>query len=195
MDGKHPSSKMKIGPWTRLSSRDTYDNPWIQIREDQVLRPNGSLGIYGVVHYKNLAVGVVALHANGQVILVGQHRYPLNYYSWEIPEGGCLRDKETLEAAAARELREETGYTAKCWDYLGEFILSNSTSDEVGHLFLARELTPGPSQPDSTEEIHVKTMEFEEAWRQAMSGELTESMTIVGLARAKYFLAMENSAE
>ncbi len=194
MPDKNPkpsSEPIKIGPWTRLSSRLIYENPWISLREDQVLRPDQSPGIYGVVHYKNLAVGVVAIDERDQVILVGQHRYPLDCYCWEIPEGGCLIDKETIAEAAVRELREETGFTAKRWDYLGEFVLSNSTTDEVGHLFLARELIAGPMALDETEEIEVKTLDFLEAFRQAMKGELTESLTVAGLARAKYFLDEE----
>ncbi len=194
----HPAdgpSLCKIGPWTRLTSRAIYTNPWIDVREDQVLRPDGSNGIYGVVHFHNLAVGVVPLDAEGRVILVGQHRYPLDYYSWEIPEGGCLVGKETPEEAASRELREETGFSAKRWDYLGQMVISNSTTDEVAHLFLARDLTAGPTQLEATEDIRVKTMDFEEAYRQAMEGELTESLTITGLARARHFLSKESKQD
>jgi 8-oxo-dGTP pyrophosphatase MutT (NUDIX family) len=183
----------KIGPWTRLSSREIYANPWIRVREDQVLRPDGSPGIYGVVHFKNLAVGVVAIDAEGRVILVGQHRYPLDYYCWEIPEGGCPIGEETLEAAAERELREETGFTASRWDYLGELVLSNSTTDEVAHFYLARELTPGPTHMDATEEIAVKAVDFGEAHRQAMEGEITESLPVAALARARHFLDREKA--
>ena len=187
------SRKDKIGPWTRLSSREIYENPWIHVREDQVLRPDGAPGIYGVIHFKNLAVGVVPIDSQGHVILVGQHRYPRDYYSWEIPEGGCLIGKESLEAAAERELREETGYKASRWDYLGEMVLSNSTTDEVAHFFLARELTPGPTQLDGTEVIRVKSTPFEEAHQQAMEGAITESLTVGALARAKYFLDQEKA--
>jgi ADP-ribose pyrophosphatase len=186
-DGRNP----KIGPWTRLSSRDVYDNPWIHVREDQVIHPDGSPGIYGVIHYKHLAVAVIPIDAQGRLVMVGQHRYPLDYYSWELPEGGCLAAKETAEEAARRELREETGFTAARWDYLGEFVLSNSASDEVGHFYLARELTPGPMQPDATEDLRVRLVDFPEAHRQAMEGELTESLTVAGLARAMHFLEKE----
>jgi 8-oxo-dGTP pyrophosphatase MutT (NUDIX family) len=188
---RNQDKPVKIGPWTRLSTRMVYDNAWIRVQEDRVLRPDGAPGIYGTVHYKNLAIGVVPIDAQGRVILVGQHRYPLDYYSWEIPEGGCLIGEETSEASAKRELREETGYTAKKWDYLGEMVVSNSVSDEVAHFYLARDLTAGQTQMEGTEEIAVQQMDLMEAYRQAMTGEITESLTVAALARAKYFLEQE----
>jgi 8-oxo-dGTP pyrophosphatase MutT (NUDIX family) len=181
----------KIGPWTRLSTRQVYENPWIRVREDQVLHPDGSPGIYGVVHFRNLAVGVVPIDAQGRVVLVGQFRYAMNGYAWEIPEGGCPEGRGTPEETAARELREETGFTAARWDYLGCLALSNSATDEVAHIFLARDLTPGPTDPEPTEVLAVKTVDFAEAWRMAMEGELTESLTVLGLARARHFLELE----
>ncbi|HKP96269.1 MAG TPA: NUDIX hydrolase [Fibrobacteria bacterium] len=190
MDGS-PRPHDRIGPWIRLSGREIYDNPWIRVREDQVLHPDGSRGIYGTVHFKNTAIGVVPLDAQGRVILVGQHRYPFDRYFWELPEGGCLIGSETPESSAARELREETGYTAARWDYLGEVVLSNSTTDEAGHLFLARDLTPGPPHLDPSEQIEVKQVDFREAFRMAMEGEITESLSIIGLARARHFLERE----
>jgi 8-oxo-dGTP pyrophosphatase MutT (NUDIX family) len=189
-----PDGPGNIGPWTRLSSREIYENPWIRVREDQVTHPDGSPGIYGTIHFKNLAIAVVPIDAEGRVILVGQHRYPLDRYSWELPEGGCPIGKETPEAAAAREVREETGYTAARWDYLGALELSNSVTDEIGHLYLARDLTPGPQDPDPSEHLAVKHMPFAEAWRMAMEGGITESLTVTALARAKYFLDRESAA-
>ena len=191
MEGRAPD---KIGPWTRLRSRDIYDNPWIQVREDDVLRPDGSPGIYGVVHFKNLAVAVVAVDAQGQVILVGQHRYPFDRYYWELPEGGCPVGRESPQEAAARELREETGYAAGRWDSLGTLELSNSSTDELGHLFLARDLTPGIQEPGADEQLAVKAVDFREAWRMAMEGELTESLTVAALSRARYFLDRDKGA-
>lgn len=191
MEPADPERPLSIGPWTRLRSRETYDNPWIRVREDQVLRPDGNPGIYGVVHFKNIAVAVVALDAEGRVILVGQHRYPFDRYFWEVPEGGCPEGEETPPEAARRELREETGFTAGRWDYLGTLELSNACSDETGHLFLARDLSPGPADHDGDEQIAVKRVDFAEAWRMAMEGELTESLTVASLARAKHFLDRE----
>jgi 8-oxo-dGTP pyrophosphatase MutT (NUDIX family) len=192
MDGSTNPSQ-SIGPWTRLSRREVYDNPWIRVREDQVLRPDGLPGIYGVVHFKNIAVAVVPLDSEGRVIMVGQHRYPFDRYFWEVPEGGCPIGEETPETAAARELREETGYTASRWDYLGTLELSNSSTDEIGHLYLARGLAPGPSRPDGTESLAIKHIDFREAHRMAMEGELTESLTVAALARAGHFLDRENA--
>ena len=105
-------------PWRVLGSRPVYENPWISVREDEVVRPDGNLGIYGVVHYKNTAVGVLPVE-DGHVYLVGQYRYPLERYSWEIPEGGCPEDEDPLQAAR-RELKEETGLEATRWEKLGE---------------------------------------------------------------------------
>ncbi len=180
----------RIGPWTRVSSRPIYENPWIAVREDAVVHPDGKPGIYGVVHFKNRAVAVVPLDAEGRVVLVGQHRYPLDSYSWEIPEGGCP-EGERPEEAAARELREETGYTAGRWDSLGTLTLSNSSTDETGHLYLARDLRPGEAEPEGSEQLRLKTVPWEVAYRMAMEGEIVDSLSVAALARARHFLDRE----
>lgn len=180
-----------IGPWTRLSTRQVYENPWIRVSEDQILHPDGSPGIYGVVHFRNLAVGVVPLDAQGRIVLVGQYRYTMRGYSWEIPEGGCPEGKSTPEETARRELKEETGFTAARWDYLGCMALSNSATDEVAHLFLARQLTAGEAEPEASEELKTKALPFSEAYRMVMEGELTESLTVAAVARAHHFLERE----
>ena len=129
-------------PWKTKSQRAVYDNPWISVREDQVIQPNGSPGIYGVVHFKNKAIGILSIDHDGYIYLVGQFRYPLNEYSWEIPEGGCPEDENPLEAAK-RELLEETGLSAGQWQELGRAHLSNSVSDEEAIFFLATDLVQG----------------------------------------------------
>src|SRR4051794_4699262 len=121
-------------PWTTLGSRPIYENPWIAVREDQILRPDGQPGIYGVVHFKNRAVGVLPVDDQGWIWLVGQYRYTLGRYSWEIPEGGGSGD-EPVEETARRELREETGLSAGRLEPLAVVHLSNSVSDEVAYIF------------------------------------------------------------
>jgi 8-oxo-dGTP pyrophosphatase MutT (NUDIX family) len=170
----------RSNPWTTLSSRLIYDNPWISLREDQVLRPDGQSGIYGVVHFKNRAVGVLPVDEHGRVWLVGQHRYPLDAYSWEIPEGGCP-ESETPEATAHRELREETGLTAGSLELVATSHLSNSVSDEVAYVFRATELTEGAVDPEGCEQIVVRRVEWEEAWSMLRRGEITDSMSVIAL--------------
>src|SRR3954453_18607630 len=166
-------------PWRTLGSRRVYENPWISVREDSVIRPDGDPGIYGVVHYKKTAVGVLPVE-NDQVYLVGQYRYPLERYSWEIPEGGCPEDEEPLRAAR-RELMEETGLEAKSWQKLGEAFLSNSVADEYAVWFLATDLVPGEQQPEGTEVIGVRRVPLDEAVAMAMDGRITDALSVLAL--------------
>lgn len=167
-------------PWNTLSSREVYTNPWIRVREDRVVRPDGEPGIYGVVSAK-LAVGVVALTDTDDVVLVGQYRYPLEHYSWEIVEGGVDHGETGLEAIQ-RELVEEAGYTAEHWERLGgDFALSNSFSDEIAHLYVARGLTSVPRDPDPTEVLTVRHMPLDEALAMVDDGEITDAMSVLGL--------------
>lgn len=170
------------GPWLRHSRRTAYENPWITIWHDEVSRPDGSPGIYGLVHFANLAVGVVVLDEADQVLLVGQHRYTLDQPSWEIPEGG-VPSGETPLAGMRRELREETGVEASEWRELVRLHLSNSVTDEAGVLYLARGLSHGTSQPEPTEQLEVRWMPFHEALAMAFDGRITDAMTLIGLQR------------
>ena len=174
---------VRIGPWRRLSRRVAYDNPWITVWHDEVTRPDGNPGLYGVVHYANVAVGVVAIDDHDRVLLVGQHRYALDAYSWEIPEGGVPYDEDPLDGAR-RELREETGYEAASWTELLRFELSNSVSDERGVVFLARTLTPGTARPDGTEELALRWVPFEEVLAMIGRGEMTDALSQLGLLKA-----------
>jgi 8-oxo-dGTP pyrophosphatase MutT (NUDIX family) len=166
-------------PWQTVSSKQVYDNPWITLREDQVIRPDGEPGIYGVVHYKNIAVGVLPIE-DDHTYLVGQYRYPLERYSWEIPEGGCPEGEEPLRAAQ-RELREETGLEARRWQMLGEAYLSNSVADEYAVWFLATELVPGERRPDGTEKLSVRRLPLREALAMALNGEITDALSLVAI--------------
>ena len=171
-------------PWTTLTTKPQYENPWIQVVEHDVLKPSGGPGIYGVVRFKNLAIGVIPIHADGTTVLVGQYRYPLEAYSWEIPEGGGSRTVDPLESAR-RELVEETGLSAGKWLCFLELHLSNSVSDEHAINYLAWDLTEGAAQPDDTEQLQIRRVPFAEAVRMAMAGEITDAMAVAGLLKAQ----------
>jgi 8-oxo-dGTP pyrophosphatase MutT (NUDIX family) len=167
-------------PWITLGTRPIYENPWIAVREDQVLRPDGQPGIYGVVHFKNKAVGVLPVDEEGHVWLVGQYRYPLHAYSWEIPEGGGPPGEDP-EETARRELREETGLIAGRIEPIGRSHLSNSVSDEEAYLFRATELTHGESEPEGTERLQVRRFDWPTAWAMLQDGRITDSMSVIAL--------------
>ncbi len=172
----------RIGPWTRRSRQAVYDNAWITVWHDEVARPDGSPGIYGVVHFANLAAGVVVLDDEGRVVLVGQHRYTVDAYSWEIPEGGVPAGESALDGAR-RELREETGIDAVDWRELLRFHLSNSVSDEAGVVFTARAETHGAAAPEPSEDLAIRWVPFDEALAMTTDGRITDAITIMGLQR------------
>lgn len=171
-----------VGPWRRRSRRSAYRNPWIELFHDEVERPDGGPGIYGVVHFRSLAVGVVAVGDDGRLLLVGQHRYTLDAYSWEIPEGG-VPEGESAEEGARRELREETGYEAETWRYLFRFTTSNSVTDERGEMFLATGLRPGEASPDETEDLALRWATLDEVLAEIDRGEIHDLMTIAAVTR------------
>jgi 8-oxo-dGTP pyrophosphatase MutT (NUDIX family) len=169
-------------PFTMLSARPVYENRWISVVEHQVLTPRGTPGIYGVVQFKNRAVGVIP-YRDGKIWLVGQYRVPLGQYSWEIPEGGVPRGEDLIEGAR-RELREETGLEARLIEPLVEMHLSNSVSDEWGIVYLAREISDaGPAQPEETEELALRTLPLEEAYQMVCAGRITDSLSVAGILR------------
>lgn len=177
-------------PWKTLSVRQVYENNWITLEEHQVINPSGGNGIYGKVHFRNKAIGVVVLDNEGNTWLVGQYRYVLNAYSWEIPEGGCPLGTLPLDSAK-RELKEETGITAARWQPIMTFHTSNSVTDEEGFIFLAEELSFGTNELEETEaDLVVKKLPFTEAINMVMRGEITDSMSVAGIlkvARMKNF--------
>jgi 8-oxo-dGTP pyrophosphatase MutT (NUDIX family) len=171
-------------PWTILESKKIYQNPWISLTEHQVLNPAGGKGIYGEVHFENYAIGIIAIDEDDQIYLVGQYRFPLKQYSWELPEGGGPLDGNPLDSAK-RELLEETGLVAKEWSEVLRMHLSNSVSDELGILYLAKDFEQFEAQPEETEQLEVKKIPFEAAYRMVMNGEITDSLTIAGILKVK----------
>lgn len=173
---------VRIGPWTRHSRRVAYENPWLTLWHDDVLRPDGHPGIYGVVHFANVAAGVVVIDAEDRVALVGQHRYTLDEYAWEIPEGGVPAGEDPL-AGAQRELREETGVEATEWHELARVHLSNSVSDEMAVLYLATGLQHGPAAPEGTEELEIRWLPFDEVLAMTLDGRITDAMSVLAMQR------------
>ena len=184
---------LEKNPWKTLGSKLVYKNPWIRVREDQVIRPDGHEGIYGVIETK-IATGVVAVTTNLEIYLVGQYRYPTQEYSWEIIEGGADNGEEPLDAAK-RELQEEAGLIAAEWSQLGgEIHLSNCFSAEIGLIYLAGNLTHTESSPDGTEILQIKKIPFPEALRMTYNGEIKDAMSVIAITRAEKLFRENNLA-
>jgi 8-oxo-dGTP pyrophosphatase MutT (NUDIX family) len=169
-----------VGPWTRHGRRVVYENPWITVYHDEVTRPDGEAGIYGVVHFANVAVGVVAIDERDRVAMVGQHRYTFDAISWEIPEGGSPHAEDSLQGAQ-RELLEETGLTARTWREVGRYQLSNSISDEAAVVYLATDLEHGTAAPEGTERLEFRWLPFDEVMAMIAAGEITDALTVLPL--------------
>lgn len=183
-EGQDKKFPLNRGPWKTLSSEIKYSNPWISVREDRVVCPDGSEGIYGVVSPK-IAVGVVAISTNREVYLVGQYRYPTERYSWELIEGGVEMGEDPLEAAK-RELAEEAKLGGNKWEVLATNIqLSNCFTSEIAHLFIATDLYPTTGQLDSTEIIQVKKIGLEQAAEMVKNSEITDSLSMIGILLAQ----------
>ena len=184
--------KTPRNPWTTHESRETYDNPWIRVTEHRVTHPNGDPGMYGVVRMKNVATGIVPVDEEGCTWLVGQWRYPLNAYSWEIPEGGAPEGENPLRAAK-RELLEETGLEAEEWTPLHTAHLSNSVTDEVAEIFLARGIRRvAEPRPEASEELQLRRLPLRDAVEMVYTREITDAVSIMGLLRA-WELTMGNT--
>jgi len=171
--------------WGVTSAARVYDNPWITVTEYQAVAPTGRPALYGKVSFKNRAIGVVPLHADGTVTLVGQHRFPHAHYSWEIPEGGAPLDEDPLDGAK-RELAEEVGLVAADWREILTMELSNSITDELCHGYLALDLTSTATAPDETEDLAIARVPFGEALDAAVAGHMPDSLTVALLLRVHH---------
>jgi len=174
-------------PWHINGEKTVYENLWIHVREYDVINPSGGKGIYGKVSFKNLAIGILPLDEQLNTWLVGQYRFPLDAYSWEIPEGGGAQGEDPL-ASAQRELQEETGLKAGIWQELLHIHLSNSVTDEFGISFLARDLSFHEAEPEETEQLVIKKLPFQEAFEMVMNGKITDSLSMVSILKTQYLL-------
>ncbi len=176
-----------INPWKTISSDKIYSNPWIDLYHNKVITPGGNEGIYGKVHFKNIAVGVIPLDKNGDTYIVGQYRYTLDQYSWEIPEGGCPEGQKPINAIK-RELKEETGLSASKWQKVMTLHTSNSVCDEVAYLYVALGLSEGTAQPEDTEELVVRKLPFTELVDMVHQGKVTDAMSVAAILRVNHLL-------
>lgn len=171
-------------PWTIIDSILVYDNPWLAVKHHNVINPKGGKGIYGIVEFKNIALGIVPIDNEGNTWLVGQYRLATNNYSWEIPQGGCPLQKEPL-VEAKRELLEETGLIANHWQQLITTHLSNSVTNEKNIIFLAKDLSEQASQPEDTEQLQVKKLPLTQAFDMIANCEITDAVSIIGLQKVQ----------
>lgn len=179
---------MPYNPWTINKEKQIYDNPWISVVEYDVINPGGGKGIYGKVHFRNTAIGIIVLDQAHNTYLVGQYRFALDAYSWEIPEGGSPLQADPLESGK-RELREETGLVAENWQVLLQMHLSNSVTDEFAIIYLATGLTQHEAEPEETEQLVVKKLPFFEAFQMVEEGTITDSISVAAIIKVKLLLA------
>jgi 8-oxo-dGTP pyrophosphatase MutT (NUDIX family) len=168
--------------WQKLSSRIAWQNDWMAVYEDEVINPGGGRNVYGHIHFKNRAVAVVALDDEGNTWLVGQTRYTLGEWSWELPMGGAPLEESPLDAAQ-RELREETGLSAREWSEVMRLHTSNSITDECGIVFLARGLSEGEPEFEETEDLEVRKLPLDEAVAMVLRGDITDAISVAALLR------------
>jgi len=179
--------KQTGNPWTIIDGEEVYNNNWIKLTHYNVINPGGGKGIYGKVHFKNRAIGILPLDAALNTYLVGQYRFTLGAYSWEIPEGGGPMNEDPLDAAK-RELEEETGLRAAVWTEIQQIHLSNSVTDEFGYIYLARGLSQHLPMPEETEQLVIKKLPFEEALKMVEQNEITDSMSVAAILKVKLML-------
>lgn len=166
--------------WKTLSSETVYENAWLELSHRDVINPSGNKGIYGLVKFKNQAIGVIPVDSDNNIYLVGQYRYAIDEYSWEIPEGGGALGADPLDAAK-RELKEETGLLANKWTKLSRIHTSNSATNEEGFLFIAEELTQDLAEPEDTEDLQVWKLPLKDAVEMVMRSEITDSLSVAAI--------------
>lgn len=174
-------------PWITNKTALIYQNPWIRVEEHDIINPAGKDGIYGTVHFKNKAIAIIPIDRDGNTWLVGQFRFPLNLYSWELPMGGGLIGQDILESAK-RELREETGLTAEKWTEIMRIHTSNSVTDEEGIVYLAEDLTQGETEFEETEVLQIRKLPFSDILEMVMNGTITDGISIAGILKAARIL-------
>lgn len=190
MTDKKNDLPIKRGPWLRKTHDVVYENPWIKVTHDEVTTPGGTDGVYGLVHFKNRAIAIIPIDEQGNTRLVGQYRYALDHFSWELPMGGGARNKDSLEAAK-RELKEETGLSGGNWHQLIEKLyISNSITDEEASVFVATDLQQGEQELEASEaDMQVKNLPLEEAIQMALDGRVTDVISVAGLLAVKEYLS------
>ena len=168
--------------WKKLGSRTVFENPWMRVHEDRVINPGGGENQYGWVHFRNCAIGILPLDDQGNTWLVGQERYTLGEYSWELPMGGAPLGEEPLDAAR-RELKEETGLSADRWTELMRVHTSNSITDEVGIVFVAEGLTEGETAFEETEDLTIRKLPLTDALTLVLDGEITDAISVAAILK------------
>ena len=180
-------TKEQQNPWKTLKSEEVFNTPWISVTKHDVITPAGTTGLYGTVHFKGLAIGVLVLDEDYNTWIVGQYRYPINAYSWEIPEGGGDPKLPPIESAK-RELLEETGIKANQWTELLHMHLSNSATDEYAIIFVAKDLSFHQANPDEEEDLIIKKIPFSDLYEMVMKSEITDSLTVAAALKAKILM-------
>lgn len=178
---------MEQNPWTTKKINLIYQNPWIKVEQHEIINPAGNKGIYGKVHFKNRAMGIIPIDQDLNTWLIGQYRYTLDEYSWEIPMGGGPMNEDKLESAK-RELKEETGLSAQKWTEIMRIHTSNSVTDEVGFVYLVEDLTQGETEFEETEVLKIKKLPFTEVVAMVMKGEISDAISIAGILKAARIL-------
>ncbi|MGZ3767897.1 MAG: NUDIX domain-containing protein [Mucilaginibacter sp.] len=175
-------------PWQVTSDKKIYDNPWISLTEYQVINPSGNPGIYGKIHFKNLAIGIIPLDDEMNTYMVGQYRFATDCYSWEIPEGGGPLEENNPLDSAKRELLEEAGLKADKWSEVLRMHLSNSVSDEISIIYLARGLKQFEAEPEDTEKLAIRKVPFSEIYRKVCKGEISDAITIAAVLKLQLMI-------